>query len=129
MSYSYESSDWGPALGISIAFFVFTLALVAFYLFCCWKVFEKAGKPGWASLIGGHNVVTIFEIVGRPGWWFFLLMIPFANFVISIMILFELVKVFGKDTGFGFGLLFLPFIFLPILALGDAEYQGPLAHE
>jgi hypothetical protein len=44
------------------------------------------------------------------------------------MVLFDLAKAFGKDTGFGFGLLFLSFIFLPILALGDAEYQGPLTH-
>jgi uncharacterized membrane protein len=71
----------------------------------------------------------MFEIIGRPGWWFFLLLIPIANIVIEIMILFELAKVFGKDTGFGFGLLFLSFIFLPILALGDAEYLGPLTHD
>jgi hypothetical protein len=125
----YVSSDWAPSLGFFFAYMIFLLAIVGFYLYCYWRIFEKAGRKGWEGLIPGHNVVEIFEMVGRPGWWFFLLLIPIANFVISIMIIFELAKAFGKDTGFGFGLLFLSFIFLPILALGDAEYQGPLTHE
>lgn len=125
----YVSSDWAPSLGFFFAYMIFLLAIVGFYLYCYWRIFEKAGRKGWEGLIPGHNVVEIFEIIGRPGWWFFLLLIPIANFVISIMIIFELAKAFGKDTGFGFGLLFLSFIFLPILALGDAEYQGPLSHE
>ncbi len=125
----YVSSDWAPSLGFFFAYMIFLLAIVGFYLYCYWRIFEKAGRKGWEGLIPGHNVVEIFEIIGRPGWWFFLLLIPIANFVISIMIIFELAKAFGKDTGFGFGLLFLSFIFLPILALGDAEYQGPLTHE
>jgi hypothetical protein len=117
--------QWG--LGIFILLIV--LACVVFYLYCYWRLFEKAGRKGWEALITGHNTVEQFLIVGRPGWWYFLLLIPLANIVIEIMLIFDLAKVFGKDTGFGFGLLFLPFIFIPILALGDAEYQGPLTFE
>lgn len=118
-------SDWEPSFGFLFAYVLF----VGFYLYCTWRLFEKTGRKGWEGLVPGHDTVEMFEIVGRPGWWFFLLLIPIANIVIGIMIQFELAKVFGKDTGFGFGLLFLPFIFLPILALGGAEYQGPLTHE
>lgn len=124
----YSHNDWGSGVGIFL-YFIFVIAAAAFYLYCYWKLFEKTGRKGWEGLIPGHNTVEMFEIVGRPGWWFFLLLIPIANIVIEIMILFELAKVFGKDTGFGFGLLFLSFVFFPILALGNAEYQGPLTHE
>jgi hypothetical protein len=93
-----------------------------------WKVFVKAGKPGWAAIIPIYNAIVLLQIVGRPGWWFLLYLIPIVNIVISIMVMIELAKVFGKGTGFGIGLLLLSFIFIPILGFGDAEYQGPLAH-
>ena len=118
-------SDWG--FGV-LFFMLLMVAIAAFYLYCVWRLFEKAGKEGWEGLVPGHNVVEMFEMIGRPGWWFFLLLIPIANIIIAIMALFDLAKVFGKDVGFGFGLLFLPFIFFPILVLGEAPYQGPLTH-
>ena len=121
--------NWEPDWGFFFFFILFIIALVGFYLYCMWRLFEKAGRKGWESLVPGHNVVEMFEIVGRPGWWFFLLLIPIADIIIEIMVTFELAKAFGKDSSFGFGLLFLSFIFIPVLALGDAEYQGPLTHE
>ncbi|NMC29347.1 MAG: signal peptidase I [Pelolinea sp.] len=123
---SYSNGE--PSFGFLFAYFLFIIAIVGFYLYCYWRLFEKTGREGWEGLVPGHNTVEMFKIIGRPGWWFFLLLIPIANIVIEIMVLFDLAKAFGKDTGFGFGLLFLSFIFLPILALGDAEYQGPLTH-
>jgi hypothetical protein len=98
-----------------------------FYYFCIWKIFVKAGKPGWAAIIPFYNIYVELEILGLP-WWFLLLMfVPVANIVISIMIIFGLAKVFGKSIGFGFGMLFLSFIFIPILAFSDARYEGPIA--
>lgn len=41
------------------------------------------------------------------------------NIIVSIRI----ANAFGKGAGFAVGLIFLPFIFFPILAFGDAEYQ------
>jgi hypothetical protein len=124
----YSQNDWGFGVGMFL-YFVFVIAVAVFYLYCMWRLFEKAGKKGWEALVPGHNTVEMLEMIGRPGWWFFLMLIPFANVVIAIMLIFDLVKVFGKDTGFGFGILFLSFVFIPILALGDAEYLGPLTHE
>lgn len=82
------------------------LALVVLIFASWWKIFTKAGKPPV---------------------WFVLLLIPCVNFIVAIMLLFELAKVFGKGAGFGLGLLFLGIIFLPMLAFGDAQYQGPSA--
>ena len=123
---SYD--DWGLVVGSAFAFILIGVVLCGFYLYCTWRLFEKAGRKGWEGLVPCHNTVEMFEFVGRPGWWFFLLLIPFVNIVIGIMVNFDLAKVFGKDSGFGFGLLFLPFIFFPILALSSAQYQGPLTH-
>ncbi|MBL8848997.1 MAG: signal peptidase I [Planctomycetaceae bacterium] len=90
-----------------------------------WKIFVKAGKPGWAAIIPIYNFIVLLEIVGRPVWWFILLFIPCVGFIIQIIIYLDLAKSFGRGSGFGIGLVFLPFIFFPILGFGDARYLGP----
>jgi hypothetical protein len=121
-----DSGDYGGlGAGLGVVGYLLYLAVLVFYIFCFWKIFTKAGKPGWASIIPIYNVLVELEIVGRPWWYLLLLFVPVVNVVIGIIILFDLAKVFGKGTGFGFGLLFLSFIFIPILAFGDAKYQAP----
>lgn len=108
---------------------VLYLAAIVFYVYCYWRIYEKANKPGWANLIPIYNTIVMLEIIGRPWWWLLLLFVPVVNFVIGLLMMFELAQVFGEGVGFGFGLLFLPVIFIPILALGNDTYQGPLVHE
>jgi len=105
-------------------FIILYLAFMIFIIIALWKVFEKAGKPGWGCLIPIYNAILMMEIADRPSWWFVLLMIPGINIIIDIIISFDIAKAFGQGTVFGFGLLFLPFIFFPILAFGSAEYEG-----
>jgi hypothetical protein len=93
----------------------------------CWKIFTKAGQPGWASIIPIYNWYILCKIVGRPGWWVILLLIPFVNFIIGIILCIDLAKSFGKGVGFGIGLVLLSVIFFPILGFGSAQYQGPTA--
>jgi len=90
-----------------------------------WKVFTKAGKPGWACIVPIYNLIVLLEIAGRPIWWIVLMLIPFVNFVVFILIGIDVAKAFGKGTGFGLGLAFLGFIFYPILGFGDATYSKP----
>ncbi len=101
------------------------LAVIAFLIIAQWKVYEKAGKPGWACLIPIYNIIVLLEIVGKPTWWIILCFIPIANIVVLIMMTNLLSKSFGKGTGFTLGLLFLSFIFYPILGFGEATYSGP----
>lgn len=119
--------DTGATVGYVFVGLI-SLALLVLYLISMWKIYVKAKKPGWAVLIPFYNTLVELEILGRP-WWFLLLMIfiPIANFVIGIILMFDMAKVFGKSVGFGFGLLFLSFIFIPILAFSDAKYIGPIA--
>ena len=102
------------------------LAVFLFYIYVGWRIFEKADQPGWASIIPIYNMVVILRIVGRPVWWLILAFIPIVNLVWMI-IPFDLAKSFGKGMGFGLGLLLLGPIFGPVLAFGDATYEGPSA--
>jgi hypothetical protein len=112
------------SLGISLIFLFIWLALIVLIIASMWKVFTKAGKPGWASLIPIYNLYVLNEIGGKPGWWLLLYFIPIVNIVISILVLVGVAQNFGKGAGFAIGLIFLPMIFYPILAFSDAEYVG-----
>ena len=102
------------------------LAIVVLAIAGMWKVFDKAGQPGWGILIPIFNVYLLLKVAGRPGWWLLLAFIPFVNLIL-LVVPFDIAKNFGKGTGFGLGLLFLGFIFYPILGFGSAQYQGPPA--
>jgi hypothetical protein len=88
-----------------------------------WKIYVKAGQPGWACIVPIYSLIVLLDIIKKPGIWFLWLLIPIVNIFFAIRVAVELAKVFGKDTGFAVGLIFLPFIFLPILAFGDAQYM------
>lgn len=113
-------SPFGGLIGL-----VFAILLIA----AIWKIFTKAGKPGWAAIIPFYNIIVLLEIVGRPLWWLILALIPIVNIVIGIILAIDVSKSFGKGGGFAAGLIFLPFIFYPILGFGSAQYQGPAAGE
>jgi hypothetical protein len=107
--------------------FLIWLAVLLVLIISTWKLFTKAGQPGWASIIPTYNIIVLLQIVGKPAWWIVLLFIPFVNFIIGILLCISLAKSFGKEAGFGIGLAFLGIIFFPILAFGDSKYVGPQA--
>lgn len=112
----------GAAVGGVIA--IIYLAVIVIAVISLWKIFTKAGEPGWAAIVPIYNLIVLIKIVGKPLWWIVLLIIPCVNFIILILLCIELAKAFGKGGGFGIGLAFLSPIFLPILAFGDARYVG-----
>ncbi len=105
-------------------FFLLEWALIILIVTSMWKIFTKAGQPGWASLIPIYNVVKTLEIVGKPDWWVILMFVPFVNIVVSVIIAYNLAVVFNKGPLFTAGMIFLPFIFYPILAFGSSTYVG-----
>lgn len=92
-----------------------------------WKIYTKAGRPGWASIVPLYNVWVLCEIAGKPGWWMFLLMIPLVNIAIWVIIAVALSEKFGHGLGFAMGLILLPSVFYIILGFGGSRYQGALA--
>jgi len=113
--------------GIWGTFMLLSLAFSVFMIICMWKVYKKAGKPGWASIIPIYNIWVLYEITGFNGALSLLILIPFVGTIIvavlSIIANFRLAKCFGKDTGFGIGLWLLNPIFMAILAFDKSEYN------
>ena len=112
------------ANGAGASSWIVALVLTILFVVAWWKIFTKAGEPGWAAIIPIYNVIVLLKIAGKPVWWIILMLIPLVNFVISIFVAAGLAKNFGKGTGFVVGLVLLPFIFYPILAFGSAHYRG-----
>jgi hypothetical protein len=117
-----QTSDAGSAVLI-----VVWVAVAIFLFASLWKVFTKAGQPGWASLIPIYNFIVLLKIIGRPLWWILLFLVPIVNIVVLFIIYIDLATSFGKSTAFGVGIALLGLIFLPILAWGSATYRGPAA--
>lgn len=122
-SYSYSSQGRAP----SPAVIIIELLIALLVIVAMWKLFTKAGRPGWAAIIPIYNMYVWCKIVGRPGWWVILMFIPFVNIIIGIIVCIDMAKSFGKGVGFGIGIALLGIIFLPILGFGSAQYQGPSA--
>jgi hypothetical protein len=113
-------------LAMSGAMMIVCLAILVVLIIGYWKVFVKAGQPGWAILIPIYNVYVLLKIAGRPGWWLLLCLIPFVNIVIAIIVAIDVAKAFGQGAVFGVVLLFLlSAIGYLILGFGNYRYVGP----
>lgn len=89
-----------------------------------WRIYKKAGQPGWAAIIPFYNIIVWLRIIFKPAWWLILLFIPIVNIVILIWMTNLLAKRFERKIGFTIGLLFLSVFFYPILAFKDYKYSG-----
>ena len=120
---SLKSSTQPAAMGGASA--IFALGIAILFIIALWKVFTKAGQPGWASLIPLYNAYVLLKIAGKPGWWILLLLIPFANIVVLFLVSIGIAKSFGRSAAFGvFLLLLLGGIGYLILGFGSAQYRG-----
>jgi hypothetical protein len=112
---------------IGAVFLLLAVAIFVVMILGIWKMFVKAGQPGWAAIIPIYNLYILLKIVGRPWWWMILLLIPFVNFVLSIFVYNDLAKSFGRGVLFTVGLIFLAPIFFCVLGFGSDKYIGPAA--
>lgn len=91
-----------------------------------WKLFAKAGHPGWKALIPFYNIFILLKMVGKPWWWFFLMIIPIVNIVFAIWALNLLVRAFGRQDEYTVFTVFFGNVFLPALAFDkQAVYTPP----
>ena len=108
--------------GVSVIPMIIGLAFSILMIVAMWKVFVKAGWPGWAVLIPIYNTYVFLKIAGKPGWWLIWFFIPLLNLIFGIIATVAFAQNFGKGVGFAVGLILLPIIFFPILAFGEAQY-------
>ena len=113
----YDSLDMmtsAISTGVVAVYSIICLVIGVLTLVAMWKIFVKAGKPGWGCLIPFYSQYCLFDIAWGNGWLFLLTFVPCANFVVMIILFIKLAKAFGKGTGFGIGLVFLNTIFVLI---------------
>ncbi|RTZ90639.1 MAG: signal peptidase I [Deltaproteobacteria bacterium] len=111
----------GGASGFAI---FIDLIIAVIMIASMWKIFEKAGQPGWAAIIPIFNLYVTLKVAQKPGWWLILFFIPIVNFIMYIITLLAVAEKFSKSVGFAIGMILLPIIFFPILGFGDATYSG-----
>ncbi len=130
MTYTYyygEPSALNAVFGAYVSMLSFAaLVFAVLVIVGLWKMFKKAGEPGWCAIIPFVNTYKLFKIAWGSGWLFLLCFIPIVNIVMGIMVSIKLARAFGKGTGFAVGLILLPSIFYIILGFSDAVYYGPV---
>jgi|LSQX01.1.fsa_nt_gb hypothetical protein len=104
---------------------IVTFAVAIVTVIALYKIFKKAGEPGYAAIIPFYNSYMLFKIAMGSGWLFILQLIPFIGFIANIILSINLARAFRKGTGFTIGLIFLPAIFYIILGFSADEYIGP----
>ena len=119
-----EATIFGFIAGLGATAWVVSLVIGIISIIALWMGFEKAGKPGWASIIPIYNAVVLLNIAGFSGWYILLMLVPIVNVFFGFYMNIKLAKAFGKSTGFGIGLILLNTIFVAILAFGDSKYIG-----
>lgn len=112
----------GSLLAMGGAMMLVMLAMAVVFMVGVWKVFVKAGQPGWAVLIPFYNAYILLKIAGRPGWWLVLFLIPLVNIVIALIVAIDIAKAFGQSAVFGVVLLFL-LCGIGYLVLGFGNYR------
>ncbi len=124
--YDNGISGLGPAEFITIVYvLLIVLILIVIDVVGMWKIFTKAGKPGWAAIIPIYNYIVLMEIIGKPLWWVIMLLLPCVNLVFGILVYIELAKCFGKDAFYGVLLFLFRTIMIPVLGFSDAQYTPP----
>lgn len=120
-----NNAAYAAVAGFLIVYYLIALAVAVLIVVGYWKVFVKAGKPGWGAIIPFYNMYCLYEISFGNGWLFLLIFVPCVDIVMLIIMNVKLAQAFGQSGGFAVGLIFLPFIFVPMLGFGNAQYNGP----
>ena len=105
----------------------FSLLYIAFYVLAfigLWKMFVKAGHPGWGAIIPFYNLYLLLKVARRPGWWLILFFIPLVNIIIWLVVALDVSRNFGHGAGYGILLWIFPYIMFIVLGWGTDQYRG-----
>ena len=140
MNYDIEtilSGIFGGAIIFGIIILLLFLPLIIVSIIAYWKLFTKAGKPGWASIIPFYSNWVLMEIAGLNWWWFLIAMATsifsfleidgligiagIASFIANFNCYYNISKKFNKDDTFSIFAGIFNFIFVLILGLSKKE--------
>ncbi len=88
-----------------------------------WHVLEKAGRPGWTSLVPIYAWLQLLRVAGLPAWWLAVLCVPVVNVVAWFVACARMARAFGKGRDMALGLALLPPVYMVVLAVDDAPYR------
>lgn len=121
---TYTTTTTAAGAGMSMGIMLLYFAIIAVMIAAYWKIFTKAGKPGWASIIPIYNIYTLLQIVQKPVWWLILFFIPVVNVITAIIVMLNLGKAFGKSTGWSvIFLVIFSSLGMLMLGFGSSTYQ------
>ncbi len=114
---------------MGVAFYYMLMFLAVIAALAQWRLYEKAGQPGYTALIPVLNIIVFLRIVGRPAKDAWLMLIPFYGqlyFIPKVWI--EVCQSFGKRTTLDYVLvILLNGLYILNLAMSeDTRYVGPV---
>lgn len=112
-----------------LLFFFAGVVLFIIPLVGLWKLFVKAGRPGWAALIPGYNFYLMLKISGRPAWLVIFLFIPVIYLLVAVGVASDFAKSYGKyKFSDKIRATILSFIYFPLWGVDpEVQYLGPAA--
>lgn len=122
--YTYEASYQSDLANMPAGLWLFCLVFAILQIIGMWKIFEKAGEPGWKSLIPFYSQYTMYKVFWGEGWLFLLLLVPLINIIVTIMFSWKMALSFGRGIGTCIGLILVPGIMTLVLGFGSAQYYG-----
>lgn len=103
---------------------VLGLAYVIALIIAMWRIFEKAGRPGWEAIVPIYNgYILITQILKKEWWWLLLCFIPYVGVIPAVILYIALARSFGRDVGIGI-LCVIGGIGIFILGFGPDKYIG-----
>src|SRR6202171_5900246 len=78
-----QTSDYETTSAPSPIVIIISLAIAILMIAAMWKVFSKAGQPGWAVIIPIYNIYIMCKVAGRPGWWVVLVVFSVVHFFLG----------------------------------------------
>lgn len=140
MDSSYTTSSYSPSSAmtpaesavfgaVGVVYFAAMVVVTVISIVSMWRLFTKAGKPGWASIVPIYNTIVQLQIAGRPAWWVLLILfVPLLNVWVSVVALIDFVRSYQRSGLWVLGLMFLPVIALPWFTFSSkTQYRGPIA--
>jgi hypothetical protein len=131
-SYGYSAAPVLTAATIGFIILVSFIIFAAIYVvnaFLLSFVFKKAGVPQWIAWVPFYNVWRFLELGGQQGFWAILAILPLASYVSAVFLYISAYHVgrkFGKDGAWVVLAIFLPTVWLAILAFDSSKWRPNL---